>query len=182
MLARILSVANEDKGKYNVLNISFRHLGTGKTTGAKVLSFTYPDVCAQLKNAEVDSVWDVVSEKNEKGFWEWTQVSRSKESEGALSEAEVTKRPAAAKANSAGRDFESGSERALRQVLIVRQSSIGYAIQYLENTPHSDNGKLEDVLDLAAKIEAWVFRGKAAQKKLSEGVKTIAEMDDDIPY
>jgi len=175
MLIKILSVANEDKGKYNQLTVQFRHLGTGQVMATKLMSFTNPDVFSTMKKAEVDSVWDVHSEKNEKDFWEWKNVSPSTDA-GESEQASKSKRAPAIKANSAGRDFESKDERALRQVLIVRQSSITAALQL----PHPKG--LDDVLATAAKIETWVFRGKDAQRKLSEGVKTIAEMDDDIPY
>jgi len=57
--------------------------------------------------------------------------------------------------SAASRDFETKEERALRQKLIVRQSSISTAILFAKEI----KGKTEEqVFELADKVEAWVWK------------------------
>lgn len=178
MKARIISVENQDKGKYNSLKIAFRNLESNKVLNTNILSFTFPDVFATLKGAEVDSVWDVKAVKNDAGFWDWSSVKPASEVDEVPSPAtkKGTYSAPMNKANVAGRDFESKAERAIRQVLIVRQSSITAATAILNPTTP------DKVFELAAKIEDWVFRGKAAKAVSQLGNQSIKDLDDDIPY
>ena len=178
MKVKILNVNNEDKGKYNQLTVNFKNLNTGVVMATKVMSFTVPDVYAQLKDAAVDSVFDIKSEKNEKGYWEWKMATPSQEEE-----TNVAKGSYAAKANTAGRVFETSAERHVRQKLIVRQSSLTAAVETLK----SDHGELDpkDVIATAAKYEAWVYRDtpfEATPKKRATAAQAVLDMDDDILY
>ena len=177
MKVKILNVNNEDKGKYNQLTVNFKNLNTGVVMATKVMSFTVPDVYAQLKDAAVDSVFDIKSEKNEKGYWEWKMATPSQEEE-----TKVAKGSYAAKANSAGRDFETSAERFTRQKLIVRQSSLTTAIESLKSS--GDPFDSDDVTKVAEKYEAWVYRDTpfAEVKVKKTAAKPLADLDDDIPY
>ena len=175
MKIKILNVQNEDKGKYNQLLVNFKNLDTGVVMATKVMSFTVPDVYAQLKDAVVDSIFDVQSVKNDKGFWEWKSVGPLKEAEVAASK----KSSFAAKANTAGRDFETSAERHVRQKLIVRQSSLSAAIEVAKEL-----GALGDVLGIAENYERWVYRGTPfdVAKSSKTPANAIEDMDNDIPY
>ena len=174
MKIKILSVNNEDKGKYNQLLVNFKNLDTGVVMATKVMSFTVPDVYAQLKDAEVDSIFDVKSEKNPKGFWEWKSAAPSQEEV-----TKVAKGSYAAKANTAGRDFETSAERFTRQKLIVRQSSLSAAIEVAKAL-----GALGSVLEIAENYERWVYRGTLFDciEVKKTPAKSIEDIDNDIPY
>ena len=176
MKIKILNVQNEDKGKYNQLTVNFKNLDTGVVMATKVMSFTVPDVYAQLKDAEVDSIFDVKSEKNTKGFWEWKSVAPSQ-----AEVAKVAKSSYAAKANTAGRDFETSAERFVRQKLIVRQSSLSAAIAIAK-----DLEAFGEVLSIAENYENWVYRDTPFENRANQVKKTpakaIEDIDDDIPY
>ena len=178
MKIKILNVQNEDKGKYNQLIVNFKNLDTGVVMATKVMSFTVPDVYAQLKDAEVDLIFDVQSEKNAKGFWEWKSVTPLKEAEVAASK----KSSFAAKANTAGRDFETSAERHIRQKLIVRQSSLSVAVEALKAAGEEFAPK--DVMVLAETYERWVYRDTpfAEFNVKKTPAKSIEDIDDDIPY
>ena len=179
MKIKILSVNNEDKGKYNQLTVNFKNLDTGVVMATKVMSFTVPDVYARLKDAAVDSIFDVQSVKNAKDFWEWKSVEPLKETE----VASPKKASFAAKANTAGRDFETSAERHIRQKLIVRQSSLSAAIEASKSFGDAVNGG-EDVLAIAEVYENWVYRGTPFDTgiKAKTPAKSIEDIDDDIPY
>ena len=178
MKIKILSVQNEDKGKYNQLTVNFKNLDTGVVMATKVMSFTVPDVYAQLKDAVVDSIFDVQSVKNDKGFWEWKSVGPLKEAEMVASK----KASFAAKANTAGRDFETSAERHVRQKLIVRQSSLSAAVETLKAM--GEPFLQADVVRDAEYFERWVYRNTPFDDGIKDKTpaKSIEDIDDDIPY
>lgn len=56
------------------------------------------------------------------------------------------------------RDFETKEERAVKQKLITRQSSISSAIEYLSTAKTKTE---EDIFQLAEKINQWVWSDKS---------------------
>jgi hypothetical protein len=66
-----------------------------------------------------------------------------------------------------GSNYETPEERAKRQVLIVRQSSIGTAVEALKLTGRVPE-KIEEIFDLAKEIEKYVWKdfSKVAKKYL----------------
>ena len=82
--------------------------------------------------------------------------------------------------------YETAEERAARQELIVRQSSLAQAVEVLKG----DGKKIpsfEDITSLASKFSDWVF-GKKSQAQLDKeaqpakaGSDIPFELDDDVP-
>ena len=161
----------EDKGKYKMGNVTYRK--DGKLGEKKIMSFG--DAAEVFKyfekgGAKKGDVLEVKTVKNDKGFWDWVGVGTGG----------ATAQPAAStgggNANPGRSNFETPDERAARQVLIVRQSSLANAIEYLKFNPKKVPS-VQEVVDVARFFEDYVY-GKTT-KPTDNG--TLAEMEDDIP-
>ena len=176
MKIRVVKTEVTDKGKYKLLKVTFRNLETNKVMSQNCPSFSHPDVYNTLKDVASDSVFEIRVEK-EGDYWNWVQATPSEAPAADAAAPAVTGTGRAG--TSTGRDWETREERALRQILIVRQSSVTAALQISQD--------LDKMLGIAEKIEAWVFRRLA---KLPEEVtpldveaamREIMAMKDDIP-
>ena len=160
------------KGSYVMLDVAFKRLDTGKIEGKKIMSFTNKEVFAALSKATNGQQFTITTEKNaETGYWDWTAVSA-----GGGAEAQAPAKGASAAGFSSPKsNYETPEERAARQVLIVRQSSLSSAIELLANEKKPPT--VEEVLRTADIFTNWVF-----QKGVSlEQPVNLMDMDDDIP-
>lgn len=135
---RVKGIEDESKGKYNQLTIDYVDVGSGKEHTYKLMSFVNKDAYLLLKSAKVGDVFFVVTNKNDKGYWQWDQVSRE------------AMQP---KANTSPRStYETPEERAQKQIYIVRQSSLTNAIALL-----GSKAKVDHVISVARQFEQYVF-------------------------
>ncbi len=171
---KVLDVVNQGQpaGKtYKQLTVSFSNLADGKVEGKKVMDFVNADVFTTLANTKPGAVF-TVNRTKVNGFWNWVGIKSTDASE---VPAAVTSPKAAASATSGSQgsparvgSWETPSERANKQVLIVRQSSVSNAIEILKT--HGEAVDLQEVLANAKQIEDYVF---------SNGVAGM--VDDSIP-
>jgi hypothetical protein len=139
----------------------------GNARKQNVMSFSNPDVFKKVQELVGQTV-DVEVGKNDKDFTEWRSIQAS----GA--EVKSAASGSAPATRVSGSNYETKEERAARQVLIVKQSSLSAAVASL--TPGSKSAlDPKTVLDLAQQYTDWVF---GADEK--EG--SIEEMTDDIPF
>jgi hypothetical protein len=160
------------KGSYQTADVAYKNNSfQGKVEGKKVMSFgATKDSFSTLALAQPGESYEVTIVKNDKGYNDW--VSMAKAEAGANSPA--VSAPAGGKAPAATprSTYETPEERAQRQVLIVRQSSLSAAVNLLlagAKTPPP----VENVLAIAKQFEDYVF-GKQAPGPISE-------MSDDFP-
>jgi len=160
------------KGSYQTADVAYKNNSfQGKVEGKKVMSFgATKDSFSTLALAQPGESYEVTIVKNDKGYNDW--VSMAKAEAGANSPA--VSAPAGGKAPAATprSTYETPEERAQRQVLIVRQSSLSAAVNLLlagAKTPPS----VENVLAIAKQFEDYVF-GKQAPGPISE-------MENDFP-
>jgi hypothetical protein len=160
------------KGSYQTADVAYKNNSfQGKVEGKKVMSFgATKDSFSTLALAQPGESYEVTIVKNDKGYNDW--VSMAKAEAGANSPA--VSAPAGGKAPAATprSTYETPEERAQRQVLIVRQSSLSAAVNLLlagAKTPPP----VENVLALAKQFEDFVF-GKQA-------LGPISEMENDFP-
>ncbi len=153
----VITVVNVDvqtpAGKrYQVAEVIYKQDGETKTK--KIMSFANPAVFATVKEAKTGEVYTFTQEKDDKGYFQWTTISAGAEPAGVPANASAAS-PGRNPAPSTGRDFETKDERAERQKLIVRQSSISNSIASL--APGAKTALDPSVvLDLADKYVAWV--------------------------
>lgn len=162
------------KGSYIQLDVAFKRLDTGKVEGKRVMSFTNKEVYDTLSKATNGQQLAITTKKNEKsGYWDWTQVDPL----GAGSTAAAPSKAAGATSFTSPKStYETAEERAARQVLIVRQSSLSAAVSVLKNEKKPP--EISEILDVATIFASWVFQ-KDVEFPADDG---IGEMDNDIPY
>lgn len=140
MRIKVISVGKPEKEKnYFFYNLTYDK--DGKEETKKMFSFAEAAYAA-LKGANEGDLFDVKLAKNKNGYWEWSEVVPAL----AGSTTSATTRSGS---------WETAEERARRQILIVRQSSLSNAIAYASSDPKAP---LDLVIEVAAQFEAWVNR------------------------
>lgn len=153
--------------KYGKAVIEYTY--NGESRRQNVMSFSNPAVFKQVQELTGQTV-EVEVGKNDKGYSEWRSIQV------ATGNAPVAGATATATGNTrvSGSNYETKEERAARQVLIVKQSSLSAAVATL--TPGAKAALDPKVVtDLAQEFADWVF----AQKEDASGFDT---MSDDVPY
>jgi hypothetical protein len=146
-----------------------------------VLSFTNPAVYAALEGFKQGSQLEVELTKNDQGYWQWKSISlagNAPNTEAPASAPTNTYAPTTSKPTTyAARDFETKAERAQRQALIVRQSSLSNAITILSSGAKSPPDR-DAVLALAEQLVQWVYD----TPKPPPDPSGFDNMENDIPY
>lgn len=156
-----ISVLNHTKtqppGKsYFQLEVNYKDLSTGKIASRKVVSFgPGKNVFDVLVNAKPNESYDITVVKDGQ-YYNWTEAKQLPPESVA---AQV------AKAVSVKPEYETSAERARRQILIVRQSSLSTAGNILtagaKNPPSVDS-----VFALAEQFYSWVMADPEADLKV----------------
>lgn len=156
-------MVTETPGKrpYKVAEVAYK--SDGKTKGMKVLDFVQREVFATLLsiNPQPGDILDVEFSQNDKGFWQFASVAKGEKSAGSSNQ------PTAAGGNGVASkgNWETSEERAARQVMIVRQSSLSNAVALSE--ANKAKSTPEDIIAVAKVFEAYVL-----------GKESIVEGDD----
>lgn len=164
--------AKSGKGTgYNELEVTYKD-DKAQTRSKKIMSFSNPAVFSTLKDAVKGDVFDVEMEKNGE-YWNWTSVAKV---DGSVASAPASA-PGLSKApapSPAGRsNFETPEERALRQRLIVRQSSLTAALTYWKES--GEGFGLEQVLTTAEQLHDWVYQKPDLFSQPNDNI-------DDLPF
>jgi len=176
MLIKIINVSQPEKiqtarGGYFTMEVNYKD-EQGKTQGKKLMSFSSPEVFNTLKTAAQNDQFDITSEKDKNGYWQWIAISKA---DGAQPSSSSGAKPAA---SVAGRStYETPEERAARQKLIVRQSSLTAALATLSVGAKAINK--DEVKALAQEYSDWVFEVK---DEVVPNPADLSDIDDDIPY
>jgi len=150
---------------YQEIDVTYK-TENGQVSNKKIMSFSNPSVFNHLKDLTKGEVVHVTTVKNAKGYWDWTGIGNEEDAP-----APTQSKPATAQAGGrvTGSNYETKEERAARQILIVRQSSLSSAVELL-----GAGKSVEDVIATAKQFEAYVFAK-------STGIDAINELEDDIP-
>jgi hypothetical protein len=167
MQIEVLSTSVEDKGKYKQLEVAYKG-GDGKVNSKKIMSFASPDVFKLLSSSKQGDLFSIEAVKNDKGYWDWKSASQGT----GTVKAATTGNPAPRST------YETPEERAQRQVLIIRQSSVSSAIEFLKLNPKKVPS-IQEVLEVASVLENHVFGKRSVPEKT--GMEALTEMSDDVP-
>lgn len=180
MLARIIKTELIERPKYKAYKVTFRNLDTGKPLSTNVVNFgDQASVFEAIAKAKTDDVFAVTVKRSDDGkFYNWVGI------EPAEAPPEEAGKEAVGEAKGRGRavdrDWETRQERALRQILIVRQSSLSAAQAF-----GKEYKSVDDLFAVAEKIEGWVFRSlktpDGAPVSVEDAMKELLSMKDDIP-
>lgn len=130
--------------KYQVAEVAYKDQ-EGKVQGKKIMSFTNKDVYNMAANAKQGEVYNVVSVKDDNGYWQWSKMEKL---DGTVSASKTTASPKST--------YETPEERAQKQVYIVRQSSLTNAIA-LATATGDKKVTPESIIQVAKQFEAYVF-------------------------
>jgi hypothetical protein len=137
------------------------YMVNGQTRKQNIMSFTNPQVYKDVTSGKfTGETVEVSITKNAKGYDEWAAISLAGASN-AGSVASATP-PASGSATAptrvTGSNYETPVERARRQVLIVRQSSLTAALAFLKETERlGPDVPAEAVTQMAQHFTDWVF-------------------------
>lgn len=152
MLITVKNVAVEavskGKARWNKATVDYED-EKGNARKKYLVSFANPQVFEAIKDVTPETKLDVTVAKNEKDEWDWAKITVA---------GVVSKAAAAASTASGGRvlgsNYETAEERANRQLMIVRQSSISNAIA---RAAQLDNPAGVDILALAQDYVDFVY-------------------------
>ena len=159
------------KNKYDKAEVV--HTANGQSRTQKIMSFSNPAVFNVVRNMKAGEEYDITVTKNDAGFNQWAKVDRA--TSGGDEAPTASK---AAPARTSVSTYETAQERALKQLYIVRQSSITNAIALL--TAGDNVTSFKDVIDTAQGFVDFVFNQPS--KELGQESESLLDMKDDIPY
>jgi hypothetical protein len=143
MQIKVVNVGVENKGKYFAAEIVYKD-ERDETKTKKLMSFANPATYATLKDAKNGEAYEITQVKNDKGFWDWTSATKADGSNAGA--AGTTKSFTPTKSS-----YETTEERARRQVLIVKQSSLSQAVASFPAA------SVEQILERAQTFADWVL-------------------------
>lgn len=142
-----------EKG-YPIVELAYK-TEDGKTKGMKIFGFGNQKEVSEIAGAaQAGDVLEASFRQNQKGYWEFsdlkntgTQVAQQKSDASDTYSAGKTPRGT----------WETSEERAQRQVMIVRQSSVSSAVAL------KPKGTPEEIIEVAKQFEAYVFGKETKQ-------------------
>ena len=140
------------KGSYQQLEVTYKNLTySGKVESKKLMSFgANASAFKVLAEASSGQQFEVTVVKNAQGYNDWTAVAPVTSPDRA-----EAARPLPEKTQMGRSTYETPEERAQRQILIVRQSSLASAVSTL--AVGAKTLKPEEVIAVAKQYENYVF-------------------------
>ena len=168
---------------YVQLDVAYKNLTReGKIEGKKIMPFQNPDVHANLQKATMGQVFEVTTVK-EGEYWQWSNVQEVAKGSNMEPQTSAASSGYASKGTPSPKStYETPEERALRQRMIVRQSSLSNAIDTLSVNPGKDKLATEQVLALAKIYFDWVMNPTDSKLMTDTVTPDISDMDDNIPF
>jgi len=164
-VGQMSSHATKNGRSYQSMEVTYKN-DSGQVQSKKLMSFSNPDVFKQAKEWQKGDTVDVNTQKDDNGYWQWISIGAD-----AIAQATSTSSNAKPTTRVTGSNYETKEERAQRQVMIVRQSSISSAITAL--TAEGKRPSVADILGMAKEFENFVMDNNSAN--------SVADMEDDIP-
>jgi len=160
------------KNGYEVANVNYLYKGEAKST--KLMSFSNPQIFKDVQKLVGQTV-EVETTQNGK-YTNWaklTPVAASPDQQPSVPGKSDVVKSAVARSS-----YETPEERAQRQLMIVRQSSISNAIEFQKVfNPNPQAVDVEHVLSIAQEFVDFVY----SKEELGHSVP-LEELDDDIPH
>lgn len=150
--AKVISVSGIEsvvKGKQRYKTLTIVYSKDGKEEAKKLVDFNNKEVFETASSLSAGDNINITIEK-QGDFWNWTNLTSLEGGGKTYSQVAETRsaRPTST--------FETSEERAKKQIYIVRQSSLGAAIEYFKLT-EAKKVKTEDIMLLAKQFENFVF-------------------------
>lgn len=156
------------KGSYQKAEVAYKR--DGKLEGKPIVSYNHKNVFEVISKAREGEFYDVTTEKNDKGYWDWTNATSSTGVKSGTSQDSTN----GAVGKTVRSTYETPDERAAKQVYIVRQSSISNAIEF--HGIHKNKVSVSNIIETAREFEAYVFSKDGGDRN------SLAKIEDDIPF
>lgn len=153
IIATSVETKPTSKGSYQQLEVTYKNLTfQGKVESKKLMSFGANSAAFKtLSPAQAGQVFNVTVVKNAQGYNDWPTVTQvTGEAAPQTGGAVARSQPGQTRST-----YETPEERAQRQILIVRQSSLSAAIATL--TVGAKTVKPDEAIAVAKQYEAYVF-------------------------
>lgn len=156
---------------YQSMEVTYKG-DNGQVSSKKLMSFSNPDIFKQAKDWQKGDSVNINSQKDDNGYWQWVGILGDGETPPITQQAQQSAPKSTGNTTRVtGSNYETKEERAERQVMIVRQSSLSnavatFALGGTKATP-------KEVISLARTYEDYVF-GRSTPT-------TLEDMEDDIP-
>jgi hypothetical protein len=161
------------KNKYDKAAVVYSFNGQNRTQN--IMSFSNPGIFAKVRTMKPGEEYNVEVTKNDKGFNQWASVESTTS---AAADAGVSvKAGAVGSARTNVSTYETPEERKVKQLYIIRQSSISNAIEYCKQQDGAGQGfKVNEILDVAQQFVDFVYQTEDLFKQPND-LET-----DDVPY
>ena len=147
---------------YQQLEVAFKNNTFGKVESKKIMPFGAQKAAFDaLANAPTGAVFEVTVVKNDAGYNDWTAISQAVPGSPAPQAVGSINKGNTVQVKST---YETPIEREAKQRFIVKQSSIGSAIELLSVGAKSPP-TVESVLDTAQKFYSWVMSSPEQEVK-----------------
>ena len=160
--------------QYQSIEIMYKN-DQGQAQSKKLMSFANPAVFKAAQDWAKGDVIHVSTEKDQNGYWQWTAVGTADTTTDNRGDDSSSATPTQAKAATrvSGSNYETKDERAARQVMIVRQSSLSNAVATL--AIEGSKATANDVVSLAKLYEGYVLGSEPSGA-------SINDLESDIPF
>lgn len=170
------TIAAKNGRSYQSIEVTYKG-PDGRASSKKLMSFSNPSVFKAVSQLSKGDTIDVTTQKDDAGYWQWTAVNEAGSAPSAQAPVQQTSSASATRVT--GSNYETKEERAARQELIVRQSSLSNAIAIL--TVGAKSLKKEDVFALAQELNDWVFNKHAEKAPDPKVSGSFDDLEDDFP-
>ena len=161
---------------YEFVEVTYKNLSfDGKVESKKHNQYGDKTVFNTLKDASPGDEIVIQRKKDDAGYWQWVGIG---EGDAAPATNKPTGGVVTASNPAPKSNWETPEERAKKQLYIVRQSSIGHAIETLKTDKKSPS--VDEVLHVAKIYEQYVF-GVNLDADLPKVEKMPYFEDEDIP-
>src|SRR5690606_36903048 len=123
---------------YDALIVTFTNLQSGRVENKTIFPFGSKVIYDLVRDFEKGGTYSIETEKGATGYWDWIEVSRQdgvtmEKTSAATSGYASSPRKENNAVPSAGRpQYETADERAVKQVYIIKQSSLATAVNLLK--------------------------------------------------
>ena len=191
-VGQVQTVPTKNGKSYQVIEVAYKK--EGKIEGKKIMSFVSPAVFNAVQKLGQGEVCYVETEKGTpnaagQSFWQWNSISSASDAptQGTRSTAGTGAVPAtqgsvSAPTTKTASSYETKEERAARQVMIVRQSSLSNAIALADATGDK-KVTATTIIATAKEFEAFVLGIDAPSPPSASKSRHSAfdDFPDDIP-
>ena len=150
---------------YQQLEVAFKNNTFGKVESKKIMPFGVQKAAFDaLANAPTGAVFEVTVVKNDAGYNDWTAIVQAPPGPATASSQAAPGSINKGNTVQVKSTYETPIEREAKQRFIVKQSSIGSAIELLSVGAKSPP-TVESVLDTAQKFYSWVMSSPEQEVK-----------------